>query len=385
MIFLLAATALLYLLFLVWLRSGISRWPANQFTPSEQQLPTVSVVVAARNEEASIGRLLNSLLAQDYPREKLEFIIVDDHSDDGTAAIVSDRIVEDVRLRMVQADDIPAGRAPKKWALNQGLMEAKGEIFVLTDADCTMGTGWVRRMTAPFLDEHIGMVVGSSPLGTDRGLWNRIVRVESMGQDALMAAGACRNLPLTASGRNIAIRRAAFDDVGGYGELWAYTSGDDDFMMHQLASGGWGVVPCLESGSEVQSGPPEGVIELIRQRLRFASKGGAYFRLSFVAPTFRTALVLIYLTNIGVLLGQLFFFVSFSSAWLMPWFIKVLADGLLMTAFLKSMERPFDTPVFLLNEVWHSFYVVVLGTLGSFLTISWKGRRSEPRLVQASQ
>ena len=248
MIFLLTTAAALYFFFLIWLRAGLS----NEQLESSN-LPTVSVVVAARNEEAVIGKLMENLQAQEYSGEMLEYIIVDDHSNDGTAEVVRGFAARDERFRLVTAVKVPPGVAPKKWALHLGVNEAKGEILLMTDADCTVGSNWVQKMTTPFSRESVGMVLGSSPLGRGNSLWERIIRVDSVGLDALMAAGACRNFPLTASGRNLAVRRQTFDEAGGYKKFGAFISGDDDLMMHLIAKNGWTVFPCLSAGSEAES------------------------------------------------------------------------------------------------------------------------------------
>jgi cellulose synthase/poly-beta-1,6-N-acetylglucosamine synthase-like glycosyltransferase len=379
-IFLFTTTAALYFFFLVWLRAGLS----NE-QPKSSNLPTASVVVAARNEEVVIGKLLESLLAQEYSGERLEFIIVDDHSNDDTAEVVRNFAARDERLRLVTAVEMPPGVAPKKWALHLGAKASKGEILLMTDADCTMGPNWVREMLTPFSRESVGMVLGSSPLGRGDSLWERIVRVDSVGLDALMAAGACRQFPLTASGRNLAVRRRAFDEAGGYEKFRAFISGDDDLMMHLITKNGWTVLPCFSAGSEVESPSPDGFMAFIQQRLRFASKGKAYYRLDFVDRRFRLALALIYVANVAVMAGQIIFLIDFSSHWLLPWFIKMIADGLLITTYLSKIERPFDVSVFLLNEVWHGLYVAVLGALGSFVKIRWKGRHSQSQLTTAGQ
>ena len=380
MIFLLTTAAALYFFFLIWLRAGLS----NE-QPESSNLPTVSVVVAARNEETVIGKLLENLQAQEYSGERLEYIIVDDHSNDSTVAFVRDFVARDERFRLVTSVEVPPGVAPKKWALHLGVNEAKGEILLMTDADCTVGSNWVQKMTAPFSRESVGMVLGSSPLGRGNSLWERIIRVDSVGLDALMAAGACRNFPLTASGRNLAVRRQTFDEAGGYKKFGAFVSGDDDLMMHLIAKNGWTVFPCLSAGSEAESSSPKGFMTFIQQRLRFASKGKAYYRLDFVDRRFRFVLALIYIANVSVITGQIIFLTGFSSYWLLPWFIKMIADGLLITGYLSKMERSFDVPIFLLNEVWHGLYVAVVGTLGSFVKIHWKGRQSQSQITAAGK
>jgi glycosyltransferase involved in cell wall biosynthesis len=95
--------------------------------------PFVSIIIPARNEERAIGRTVRALLAQTYGN--LELIVVDDQSSDGTAAAVAEIAATDPRLTVVRGETPPAGWLGKPWALHQGSLRAKGELFFFIDAD----------------------------------------------------------------------------------------------------------------------------------------------------------------------------------------------------------------------------------------------------------
>ena len=86
--------------------------PLEQNEPDT--LPFCSVIIAARNEEASISTICNNLLKQTYPKEKNEFIIIDDHSNDNTAEIINTFAKQDQRFLLIQAPEYIQG---KKQAL----------------------------------------------------------------------------------------------------------------------------------------------------------------------------------------------------------------------------------------------------------------------------
>lgn len=115
------------------------------------QAPLVSVIVGARNGEATIGACLESLLAQDYPTDRCEVIAVDNDSTDGTAARIKAYPVTYVFEN--------AGHSAA-WARNRGLREARGEIIAFTDADCVAAPDWLRRGVAAFAAPSIGCVAG---------------------------------------------------------------------------------------------------------------------------------------------------------------------------------------------------------------------------------
>lgn len=379
MVFLLSLLALAYLLFLAWLHGGLRKCHGDQTDSNLGESPSVSIIVAARNEEGNIVHLLSHLRGQDYPDDRVEIVIANDDSSDATGDIVQKISNDDSRVRHVFVDDTPPDWSPKKWALSRGVQESQGEIFFFTDADCTVGSQWIRTVVSCFGNPEVGIVAGPSPLEKTGTVWDRMLLWESIGQDALAAGGFTRGMPLTASGRNLAIRRSAFDSVNGYGGIHSFFSGDDDLMMHKVAHAGWKIEFCMNPAGEVTSAPPPGFGAFLRQRLRFASKGKTYYRLPFVRGYFKVILPLIFLANLAVLSGMAAFLVTLKSVWLFPWFLKVLGDGILVTKYAWVMGRRFDIIIFILDELWHSLYVVVLGILGSFVPISWKGRRRKLR------
>ncbi|MCP2520848.1 glycosyltransferase [Candidatus Aminicenantes bacterium AC-708-M15] len=99
----------------------------------KNNLPLISVLIPARNEERNIRRCLSSLLKQDYPN--LEIIVLDDNSWDRTAQIVLEFCNKYSNLRLIKGKELPENWTGKNWACHQLAQEAKGEWFVFTDAD----------------------------------------------------------------------------------------------------------------------------------------------------------------------------------------------------------------------------------------------------------
>jgi len=95
--------------------------------------PELTIIVPARNEARQIEQCVRSLLGQDYPN--VEVIVVDDRSQDDTAAIVARIAAEDPRLQLIGGEPLPDGWVGKPWALHQGAQQARGEWLLFTDAD----------------------------------------------------------------------------------------------------------------------------------------------------------------------------------------------------------------------------------------------------------
>ncbi|MBX9693316.1 MAG: glycosyltransferase family 2 protein [Cyanobacteria bacterium] len=107
--------------------------PVDKSKLDNKELPLVSVLVPARNEETKIGRCIESLLAQDYPN--VEIIIIDDRSTDSTGDIIASYARKDSRIKFVQGKDAPPGWIGKCNALAHAVGYASGEWYVFTDAD----------------------------------------------------------------------------------------------------------------------------------------------------------------------------------------------------------------------------------------------------------
>jgi len=97
------------------------------------ELPFVSVIVPARNEEGKIGRCIESLLAQNYPN--FELIVIDDRSTDKTGEIIASYAEKDSRIKFVRGKDAPSGWIGKCNALAHAVGYASGDWFIFTDAD----------------------------------------------------------------------------------------------------------------------------------------------------------------------------------------------------------------------------------------------------------
>ncbi|MCH7573786.1 MAG: glycosyltransferase [Candidatus Marinimicrobia bacterium] len=368
----LAVITALYAGVIFWARLGIEK--GGEPADAEYQ-PFVSVIVAARNEEQKLPGLMEALMAQTYPMDRLEVIVVDDGSTDKTGEVLNDYKKQWPQLQSLRVDVTPRGWSPKKWALSQGVEQANGEIILTTDADCVPGPGWVWELSRPFRASDVAMAFGSAPLiNPAAGWWWKALRLDSNGYDAIIAGWTQQGVALGCLGRNLAFSREAFMKVEGYSGIEHFISGDDDLLMHKMAAApGYRIVFVTSTRAGVSSPPPQSFREFILQRLRFASKGLAYFDL----PTtwaFRFILTLIYLANVGILVGAAAYLLSGNILFLVPFFTKFVADGELIRRFNKLTGEPFPLHIYLLTSLIHPFYIVVIGAMGNIVPVQWKGR-----------
>jgi hyaluronan synthase len=118
--------------------------------------PSVTVVIAAKDEEQSIGRTLDYIFESDYPRDKFEVIAVDDGSSDQTGAEMDKVRIRHPGLRVVR---FPVNLG-KRRAMDAGIRLASGEILVFVDSDTFLRPDAIRKLVRGFADESVGAVCG---------------------------------------------------------------------------------------------------------------------------------------------------------------------------------------------------------------------------------
>lgn len=118
----------------------------------ETELPSLSVVVAVRNEEMTLPAKIANCLDLDYPSDRLEVVFASDASDDGSDRLLA--AVRDPKLRWTRLDR----RGGKASALNRLFEVATGELVLITDADILLARDSARRLAARFADPRVGVV-----------------------------------------------------------------------------------------------------------------------------------------------------------------------------------------------------------------------------------
>lgn len=168
--------------------------------------PTVSVIVVAHNEAANIGDKLENLLAQDYPRDKLEVLVASDGSNDATNEIVSEYEPEGVQLLELPRE----GKIP---ALNAAVKASGGEVLVFSDANSMFANGAIRALVRPLADARIGGVAGDQRYLDDHPNTNTGERTYWSFDRILKQAQSAAGSATSATGAIYAIRRSLFRPI----------------------------------------------------------------------------------------------------------------------------------------------------------------------------
>lgn len=230
----------------------------------------VSVIVACRNEEKNITHLLGDVALQNYPENLFEVIIIDDGSADKTVEMTS--AFSGIANMKILANT----GSGKKKALRTGIIAARGNLIITTDADCRVGKNWIRTIAAFYELNKPGMIISSVILESLPGFFRRFQELEFMSLQGITAGSALSGDPVMCNGANLAFTRELYlrHSQNLHDEL---NSGDDIFLMHSLKIEGKSKILWLESNEvriTTESSPK--LTSFLDQRGRWISKAKAY-------------------------------------------------------------------------------------------------------------
>jgi chlorobactene glucosyltransferase len=193
----------------------------DRIEPSEPDasLPSLSIVVPARNEERQIERCLRSLLAQRHP--DFEVILVDDRSEDRTRAIAEALALGEQRLKVVAGAPLPQDWVGKPWALAQGARAARGAWILFTDADTEhepLAASSAARCAIDRGFDVVSLLTDQETIGiAERVFLPTILFTILLGIGALDDVNDARKPQVAIfNGQYILVSRAAYEAIGGH-------------------------------------------------------------------------------------------------------------------------------------------------------------------------
>jgi glycosyltransferase involved in cell wall biosynthesis len=199
--------------------------------------PFISVIIPIYNGIADVPDLLNCLQAQTYPADRVEYLLVDNNSSDGTFEFLQSHLANDLptnrqfNLQVLRETNIQSSYA----ARNTGIYAAKGEILAFTDADCRPAPNWLFQLVQPFTNPTIGIVAGEILALPSNTLLERYAeRHQTLSQIHTL------NHPFSPYGQtaNVAIRCSVVEQVGLF-RPYLTTGGDADLCWRALRQGDW--------------------------------------------------------------------------------------------------------------------------------------------------
>lgn len=364
--------AAVYILLLIFCFIGLLRLK-KQTLVDDEHCPNVTVIICAKDEEKNIRATLDSLLAQDYPKEKIHLITANDRSLDKTGEILESYKTKFHKMDVLHIRECPRGISPKKNALNKALELVETQFIMATDADALHKPGWLRSYVS--LDqENLGLATGVSIFAKDtfsskrEKRWQSMQTLENLSHNMVMAGAMGNGWGLTSNGNNVYYNRRIFD--GKDAMRLDVVSGDDTFTVYEALRQNLKVVFNIHPDSLVKLVPENSIADIVNQRVRWGSK---VIKSNFSVVLLGIFLELFYLSTIFFPLW------AFHSLWALPlWLglvgIKIVADLSYMMVSMKRFKIPYRFSDLFLMEMVHAPFIVYCGIAGIFGKFTWKDR-----------
>lgn len=332
---------------------------------SLEELPFVSVIVPARNEEHNINNCINSLLASSYPKDKYEIIAINDRSEDNTKAILDELAKKNLNLRVIHInkENRKNNLRGKPGALQHGYNVAKGSIVLMTDADCVVNAQWIETVVNNFSPKTVGMVASYTVIDGN-SFFDKIQCIEWIFLHTMASGSIAFGFPLGCYGNNLSVKIKDYFKVGGYRNI-RFSVTEDLALEQAFYNEKIDIRYLCSFESSVVTLATTNLREYLKQRKRWAIGGKALglkavlFVLSSLAIWIGILVSLIYL-NLGLLLFVILF--------------KILCDIILISSPLKILNKK-NLYIYLVPSI---LFFLVMELVVPFLIIdkrvNWKGQ-----------
>lgn len=362
---------LVFTLYCAFLFAGIYQWHFSKNTTTQNSFsPSVSIIIAARNEVKNLPALLSSLDQLIYDRNKIEIIFVDDFSTDNTAEVIRN-FESKSGMRISVFNQIIVSETPKKEALKLGIKNSSGDILLFTDADCIVPEDWANEMTKTFINPKAELAVGCIKY-FDSNFLEKLLSIE---QAALLGSGFTSlqlGIPSMCNGANMAIRRITFDQINGFETTSKVASGDDELLLHKVFLKNKNGIAFIKSTKAIVSTlSAESISQLFHQRKRWAGKWDKY--LLFRTKAFAIAIFIFHLMWLCVGLSVLFPGITLSYFGIL-FGLKLILEFVFIASVMKFLDKRINLLGFALLQLIYSPYVVFFGLIARTKKYNWKER-----------
>lgn len=333
---------------------------------ADEPLPQISVLVAARNEASNIVDCLKALHEQDYDIDKIEILIGNDQSTDYTEMLASDFIRDKSQFKLVnlKGTEYPQTKG-KARVLAVLASQAKGEYFLITDADIVVPPGWAKAMVGMLRQEKAGMGGGTTSISAD-SLFQKFQQADWLYFMGVMQTFSSAGNPLTIIGNNMIVSADAYKSTGGYEQI-PFSITEDYALFDAVRKKGYKVVQSLNISTLVYSKPLDTFRAVLKQRKRWMTGG-------WKLPLYYHILIVIY--------GSWFFAlpVLFIFNWKLALLLFMVKDFLQLYQLLlinRKLNLSVENPLAIL---FYEFYLMLMLPLSVIYFLlptknTWKGRK----------
>lgn len=332
-----------------------------QVSKNESLEVNISIVIAAKNESANIGKLVEALQRLDYHSNNYEVIIVDDNSTDNTYKVLNSLTVSLKNFSVFELRN--KNKIGKREALSIGISKAKYPFILITDADCRPQTNWLKACSKNFSLGH-AVLFGIAPFYQDEGFVNKISCFENLRSSFLSISMASIGLPYTAAARNFGFTKEAFEAIGGYSQTKVTISGDDDLLLREAVKKNLKIGIITDTNSFVYSDTKKTFREYLKQKARHTQTSLHYLIKHQVILGFW------HLLNLFFLLSPILTALNLLFVILLP--AKLAIDLIINTSFQKKLGYKFSLAECIYLQIFYEVLLAVHFFNASFSRIKWK-------------
>ena len=359
----------IYLIALIFFYIGLFRLHKGKNTKKY----TVSILIPARNEAEHIKLCLESLVKQDYPKELIEIIVINDMSTDNTLEIVEEYVKSYSNISIITITEKPDNVAPKIFPLMTGIAKSKGDIIAITDGDCEVMPTWISGLISHYNDD-IGVVTGvvTYKFYDDVNILLQGTQyLDYLSHTACAAGSIGMGVMNNCNGCNMSYRRIAYEEAGGYGHQKDLTAAEDAILAQRIHNKTkWEIDFVYTPDTFVSTRPVRTLKEIFLQRIRWASQSVDYppIVLFFLISTFLLFLLLSITIPISL------FYITIFPAPIICFAFKSLMEFLILFKFTRMIGEERILFYFPLNEILHIPYILIAAIAGQLGTFNWKGK-----------
>ena len=253
-------------IYTLWLLIIAIFWAKSEETIKLISNVPVSIIIPFRNEENNLLNCIESIKNQVYEQDNMEIIIVNDHSTDSSAAMLSD--IQNITLL-----SLPENLVGKKSAITYGIKQAKNEIIITVDADIVANKNWLSTMISKQQQTNAPIVIGQVKLEGINNFTNAIQIIEHFAITIVGGGTAKMNNPILCNGANLLFTKTAFEKVNGYDGNQNIASGDDVFLLNKIKEVYPNQITYLKNReAAVICKTENSIASVIKQRIRWAGK-----------------------------------------------------------------------------------------------------------------
>ena len=354
--------------FQVWQYSKYGR-ASNGQSANSNGIPDFTILVPFRNESKHLPALVESLQQLAIPHSNWSVSLINDHSTDESLAILESLSLPS-HFNILQA---PANHTGKKKALTWGMEQADTDWVICTDADCTMQPDWIAALFSGIDYNGVWAICGPVHVMSQNSVLTEVQMLDMLGVMGMTAAGH-RHLGFQlANGANLAFRQSVFMACGGFTGSEQHASGDDIWIVQQLAAKDPRQIAFQSNpAAQVSTMATTPWAAFWMQRLRWAGKTTAY-----KSNILKRHIGIAFAFSVWLIFGWLGVLVWSNWVWimLMFWGLRILVDYWYLNQLAKHYRLRMNKILYCLVQVAHVFYLVGIGGLSLFKkSYSWKGR-----------